>query len=289
MKKKAFLYVILAGIFWGASGIFVNFLAPFGLTSLQITGIRSIMSAIILGLYLLIFDRKAFRIKPIQLLMFFGIGVSIFATAYFYFGAIKETSISVAVVLMYTAPAFVMTYSVAFLGERLTKLKLLSVILVIAGCCLVSGLLGNLKFSVKGIIMGIMSGVAYSSYNILTRIAMNKGYKTMSATFYSFLFTALFGLLFSNIGGAVSVAVENPLSILLMVGIGLVSCVAPYLFYTTALKHIHAGTASSLCIVEPMSASIFGVVIFREAMNFSMVSGIVLILLAVFLLSKSER
>ena len=288
MKKKAFLYVVLAGIFWGTSGIFVNFMEDYNLASLQITGIRSIMSAVIMGLYLLVFDRSAFRIRALQLLMFLGIGVSIFATAYFYFGAISETNISVAVVLMYTAPAFVMTYSVAFLGEKLTKVKFISVVLVIAGCCLVSGLFGNLKFSLKGIIMGVMSGVAYSSYNILTRIAMNKGYKTMTTTFYSFLVTAILGIVFSDIGGVVNVAVNTPASLFLMVGIGICSCVAPYLFYTTALKYIHAGTASSLCIVEPMAASIFGVVIFHEAMNLPMVAGIVLILLAVFLFSKSE-
>lgn len=288
MKKKAFIYVILAGIFWGTSGIFVNFLAPYGLSSLQIAGIRSIMSACLMGLYLLFFDRSAFRIKPSQILMFLGIGVSIFATAYFYFGAIRETTISVAVVLMYTAPAFVMTYSVAFLGEKLTKMKLLSVILVIAGCCFVSGVFSNFKFSVSGIIMGVMSGVAYSSYNILTRIAMNKGYKTMTTTFYSFLVTAILGFIFSDIGSVATVVTTAPVSVLLMVGIGISSCVAPYLFYTTALKYIHAGTASSLCIVEPMAASLFGVAIFGEMMDIPMVVGIVLILLAVFLLSKSE-
>ena len=288
MKKKAFLYVILAGIFWGTSGIFVNFLAPYGLSSLQITGIRSIMSAVIMGIYLLIFDRTAFRIKPVQLLMFLGIGISIFATAYFYFGAIRETTISVAVVLMYTAPAFVMTYSVAFLGEKLTKLKFLSVALVIAGCCFVSGVFGNFKFSIGGILMGVMSGVAYSSYNILTRIAMNKGYKTMTTTFYSFLVTAILGFVFSDIGGVATVVTETPSALFLMVGIGIVSCVAPYLFYTTALKYIHAGTASSLCIVEPMAASLFGVIIFREVMDIPMVIGVVLILIAVFLLSKIE-
>ena len=40
MKTKAFIYVIIAGIAWGTSGIFVNFLAPYGYTSLQMTALR---------------------------------------------------------------------------------------------------------------------------------------------------------------------------------------------------------------------------------------------------------
>ena len=37
MKTKAFIFIIVAGILWGTSGIFVNYLAPYGFTSMQMT------------------------------------------------------------------------------------------------------------------------------------------------------------------------------------------------------------------------------------------------------------
>ena len=55
------------------------------------------------------------------------------------------------------------------------------------------------------------------------------------------------------------------------------------------MRDLPAGTASALSIVEPMAATVFSVVLFHEAMSVASVIGIVLILLAVFLLSRDEK
>ena len=81
---------------------------------------------------------------------------------------------------------------------------------------------------------------------------------------------------------------EPWLTIPLILALGIVTFVLPYLLYTLALKELPAGTASALGIVEPMAATVFSVVIFREALSVYSVVGIVLILLAVFLLGKAE-
>jgi D-glycero-D-manno-heptose 1,7-bisphosphate phosphatase len=55
-----------------------------------------------------------------------------------------------------------------------------------------------------------------------------------------------------------------------------------------ALRDVPAGTASALSIVEPMSATVFSVAFLNEKMTVPAVCGIVLILLAVFLLSRED-
>ena len=64
------------------------------------------------------------------------------------------------------------------------------------------------------------------------------------------------------------------------------SC-CPYVLYTLAMRTLPAGTASALAIVEPMSATVFGFMIGETLTVFSGI-GIVLILLAVFLLGRAE-
>ena len=100
MKTKAFIYVIIAGIAWGTSGIFVHLLAPYGYTSLQMTALRGSVSFLCLSAYLLIRDRKMFCAKPRDLLLYVGIGASLFGTASCYFTSMQMTSISTAVVLL---------------------------------------------------------------------------------------------------------------------------------------------------------------------------------------------
>ena len=114
MKKLASGMVILAGIFWGSMGIFVRKFEECGLGSLDIVAIRAITTMCILFLFLLFYNRSLLRIKLRDLWCFLGTGLlSIVFFNYCYFRAITMTSLSVAAVLLYTAPAFVMVLSPA--------------------------------------------------------------------------------------------------------------------------------------------------------------------------------
>ena len=60
MKNKAFLFIILAGILWGTSGIFVHYLAPLGFTSMQMTATRASVSFLCMLGYVLVRNRRLF-------------------------------------------------------------------------------------------------------------------------------------------------------------------------------------------------------------------------------------
>ena len=171
--KKAFLFIVFAGILWGTSGIFVHYLAPFGFSALQMTAMRGVVSAISMSIYACLKDRALFRVSGKHLLLFAMSGIAMYVTASSYYASMQLTSISTAVVLMYSAPIFIMAYSVAFLGEKLTKLKAICVICMLVGCCLVSGIIGGLRFHFGGILLGLLAGISYSAYNIFTKIARN--------------------------------------------------------------------------------------------------------------------
>lgn len=289
MKKLAFMYIIIAGILWGTSGIFVHYLAPFGFTSLQMTFFRSIVSCVCMLLYIIVHDKNLFKISLKELLLFAGSGVSFFLTASCYFYSMQATSISTAVVLMYTAPIFVTIYSVIFLNERITPVKTLSVLCMIIGCGLVSGIIGGLKFDAMGIAIGFLSGIAYSAYNIFTKIQMRNKSNPLSATLYCFLFATILGAFSCGIDQLPkNIGIAPYITLPLVVGMGLLTCISPYFLYTLALKKIPAGTAASLAIIEPMAATIFSVILFHEPLKAASICGILLILGAVFLLSRAD-
>ena len=81
---------------------------------------------------------------------------------------------------------------------------------------------------------------------------------------------------------------ENTVQVLpLFIGIGLTSGVIPYFLYTLSLKSLPVGTAASLAIVEPMSATVYSILFLHEPLSLPSVIGIIMILGAVFLLSKT--
>lgn len=290
MKKKAFIYIILAGILWGTSGIFVKFLSPYGITPFQMTAVRGTVSSVCMLVFALIKDRSLLKIKPTDIIFFALIGLSLFGTGGCYYTSMQMTSVSTAVILMYTAPVYVMIFSVLFLGERFSKLKLVSIGCMLAGCCLVSGIIGGLKFNATGILIGVLSGISYAAYNILTKIAMRRGFPAVTATLYSFIFMSVIALSVSSPIGIVHAATEHPIPLIpMLIALGIVTYVLPYLFYTISMKSLPVGTVSALGIVEPMAATVFSVILFKEKLDIFSASGIILILAAVFLLAKAEN
>lgn len=290
MNKRAFFNIILAGLLWGTSGVFVHFLAPLGFSSVQMTTMRAVVSAFVICIYVLISDKSLFKVSIKELLMFLVSGTFIFLTATLYYAAMQMSSVSTAVMLMYTAPIFVLIYSVSFLGEKLNLIKVLSIFGMIAGCALVSGIIGGMKFNVIGILLGFASGISYAIYNIATKIEMRHGSNPLSATLYNFIFMSIIALLSCNAPKMFDLTMVNPMAAIpLMIGIGIFTCITPYFLYTLAIKELPVGVASALGIIEPMAATIYSVVFFREQLGLLPACGIVLIMLSVVLLGKNKE
>ena len=109
MKNTATVYVLLAGILWGTMGVFSTKLNALGMGSFDIAQVRVTLGLVLVGLYLAIFDRKMFKINLKDVWCFIGTGiVSLLFFSCCYFSSIKLTGLSVAAVLLYTAPTFVM-------------------------------------------------------------------------------------------------------------------------------------------------------------------------------------
>ena len=161
---------------------------------------------------------------------------------------------------------------------------------MLVGCCLVSGVIGGIKFDVLGIIIGFISGLTYAANNISTKLAMKRGCHPVSTTMYSFSVMAIIALCAAQSRQMVMTAAKQPAATIpLLIGIGVVTFVLPYLLFTLAMRELPAGTASALSIIEPMAATVFSVVLFDENLSVATVIGIVLILGAVFLLGKAEN
>lgn len=290
MKKRAFIYIIMAGMLWGTSGIFVHYLSPYGFTAIQMSCVRGIISFICMSMYALLKDRKLFKTNLKEIIFFIFIGAALFGTASCYYSSMQLTSVSTAVILMYTAPIYVMIFSVLFLGEKISKEKILSAILMLLGCCFVSGVVGGMKFDVVGIIIGALSGIIYAVYNILTKIILGKKVSAVTTSVYSFLFMSIIALSVAKpVSIAENISQKPSVTLPLLIGLGICTFVMPYFLYTLAMKDLSAGTASVLSIVEPLAATVFSVIIFNDPIDIFVISGIVLILIAVVLLGISEN
>ena len=282
------LLIILAGCFWGSMGIFVRRLTEYGFTAVQIVSIRVTLAALFFCIILLIKDRSGFRIALRDLPLFLGLGFgSILFFTVCYFTAITMMPLSTAAILLYTSPIWIMLMSVLFFHEKLSGKKMLALALAFAGCVLVSGISGE-GITLTGLFVGLGSGLGYGLYSILGTVALRK-YSPYTVTAYTFLFAAAGSWLICGPADMISkfTAAQDPVSLLLFCGLtALVTAVIPFLFYTLGLRTVEASRAGILATVEPLVATLVGILAFSEPLTLLPALGILLILSAVIILNR---
>lgn len=289
-KSQAYLLIILSSFLFGTSGIFVRLMGPYGFSSMQMTTMRGTVSAVTLALFILFTNKKLFKTKLKSLCLFALSGVFMFLAASSYYTAMEYTTVATAVVLMYSAPIYVLLFSVLFLKEKLTAMKLIAVAVMLVGMALVSGIVGGMEFNPRGVFYAIAAGVAYAAYNIVAKIEMEQGNDPLTAMVYCYTVMGLLAGLCADVPGIVDLTLQNPAVLTpLILGIGLFTCAVPYLMYTVSLKKVPAGTASALSLIEPMAAIIYSVAFFAEPLTWTLVIGVFLILGAVFILSRIKE
>ena len=286
MKNKPLLAVLSAGTFWGFMGLFARKLNAAGFGALEVAQARITTGLILVGLYLLFFDRKSLKIKLKDIWCFIGTGIiSLFFFSLCYFSALNYTSLSVAAILLYTAPVFVMLMSLILFKEKMNLQKMLGLVLAFAGCVLVSGIGGDSSVSTIGILLGLGSGFFYALYSIFGRYAINRGYGAWTMTFYTFLFCTI-GCTFLSDWNLMGSAVVADINILFWIlGLGFVTAFLPYVLYSYALENMESSKASILASVEPVVGTLCGVFIFHEPITVLGVVGIILVLSAIVVLN----
>lgn len=291
MKKFAGLFILLAGILWGSLGWFVRKLNEAGLYSMDIVFIRALVTCIFMGVFILFYDRKMFRIRWKDIWCFLGTGLcSIVFFNFCYFQAIALTSLSVAAVLLYTAPSFVMIMSFFLFHEKFNAKKIISLVMTFLGCMLVTGILSE-KTAVTGMgfFMGLGAGFGYALYSVFGKFAIQRGYHSFTITFYTFTFATVGSLLFVDMPKIYTALTLDAGRIGLSLLLGIAGTVVPYLTYTLGLKYVENGKASIIASVEPVTATLLGAVLYREKLTLSGVLGVIIVLAALTICNLPEK
>ena len=285
------ILIILAGCFWGSMGFFVRRLGTYGFSSIQIVSIRVTLAALLFALVLLIKDRAGFKVLFRDLPLFLGLGFgSILFFTVCYFTAITMMPLSTAAILLYTSPVWIMLMSVLFFHEKLDRRKLMALVLAFAGCVMVSGISGG-GLTPIGLLVGLGSGIGYGLYSILGTIALRR-YSPYTVTTYTFIFAAVGSWiicrpveLFDKFTNTAHIGFLTVFCCLT----ALVTAVIPFLAYTCGLQNVEASKAGIIATIEPMVATLIGILVFSEPLTLISGLGILLILTAIVILNLKQK
>jgi drug/metabolite transporter (DMT)-like permease len=283
-------YILAAAFLWGCTGVYFKELSARGAMPMQAVFLRTSIAMLGLGLWMLLKNRKAFLVRPKDFWCFIGTGLlSLLFFNWCFFGAITETGMAVAGVLLYTAPAFVTFLSALLFKEKLRLPGWAVLVIILSGCALTSGVAGGVSgVSTAGILYGLGSGLGYALYSIFGRYALNRGYSPQTISFYTFALCALGSMPFALTSpgmGLPSLFMSSPGVWACALALGILGCLMPYWLYTNGLSGVTGATASMTATLEPVVAALFGVFLYREALTIWQGSGMILVLGGILLLA----
>ena len=293
ISKKIYLSLpIIAGILYGSSGIFVRTLTQNGINATTLLFLRFSIAIPVMVIAILATDKKQLKIKLTDIKLLIITAMGIIGLNVLYNIAMNTISLSIAAVLLSSDPVFVLIIAYLIFKEKITKSKVLSIILVLIGCILTTGLIEGNASNVTGIgiIGGIGAAIFWAIYMMGSKKALENGLHTYTILLYSILINTIILIPFTSFNQITTFVNADMLgNTIFLILHSTLSFAIPYILLTVSIKYIDSGSASIFASgAEPLAALIFGMLFYSEIPTILMFSGIILTIIALAILSKSE-
>jgi drug/metabolite transporter (DMT)-like permease len=253
-SQRGTLYVFIAALLYSIGGLCIKVIPWNGMS---INGGRTAIALVVIGAYLI------WRRHPLKLNRWVVVGaLSVFGCNALFSVANKMTTAANAIVLQFTAPIFVLLFSILLFGKRPTRLDLVTCLLVFGG--ILFFFLDSLeKGNNIGNVIALLSGIAYAGVFLMNELP---GGDAISSVFWGDVLSAVTGLPFLLQETEFSATGVGSLIVLGVFQVGLA-----YILLTEGLKTTPAVTASLVSGIEPVLNPVLVAVFYREfigAMSF---------------------
>lgn len=283
---KPYSEVIIGSIIYGTIGVFLDKVQDMSVGSILFS--RLFFGLCMMFIYLL-FSRGLGQLKLMMnrkyLLLLGFLNVT---TGICYFSSIRYSGISVAVLLLYTAPIYVNLLAPPILGERNSSKSLLPLLLAIVGVLLIARP-GEVLMSLdtgsdflKGLIFGLMSGLSFG-ITIVTVRYLRHDYTGLAQTFWMTGVGLL--IMLPSALSTPSPLFLNNFSTLMLFGFTITFAAVIYL---KGISGIRAQTGSILALLEPVSGIFFDSTVLKNPLYTSTILGCGFIITAAYIVSRRE-
>jgi drug/metabolite transporter (DMT)-like permease len=297
---RGYLYIATATFFWGVSATLgraaftgrlpglhqVNAIDPLILSQ----GRATFSFLILLPILMLLRGRHSLRLPPRDLGQLFLIGIlGVAASNYFYYLAIQRTNVATAIIVQYTAPIWVLLYTVARRLQKPNLQQIAAVGLAVTGIALVIGMFGGggLRLDAVGLFAALLAAFSFAFYNIGGHDILARRdrwvvllYTTCSASLFWLLVNPPWKLIAAHYSAA---------QWLFLLLFSLLSVLAPFAFYFAGLQHLEPTRAIVVSCLEPVFSIVIAAIALGELMRPLQVVGIVFVLAAITVVQLPNR
>ncbi len=300
---RGYFYIASAAFLWGISATlgraaFTGHLLPGGaslktIDPLILSQSRATLSlAVLLPVLLARRGASALRVPGRDLVRFFLLGIlGVAASNYLYYLAIQRTNVATAIILQYTAPVWVLLYTVArgAQGRRPSLRRIAAVGLAVVGCALAVGFVGSggFRMDAVGVIAALLAAFSFAFYNVGGHSVLAR-YDRWKVLLWVLVAASTFWI-FVNPPWKIVAAHYGWQQWGFMLVFSLVSVLGPFSCYFAGLQHLEPTRAIVASCLEPVFSIVIAALVLGELLRPMQTVGIVLVLVAIVLIQLPER
>jgi len=286
--KTALIQGIIAGTLFGTASVFIRVLS--GINAFSISIWRLIIASatlILIGLIL----KRGFDIDLIRknFKHLFLLGAMLGVHFILFVSAVKDTTILNATVLVNTTPIFSAVISSFLYRMKPTKIASIGIAISFAGAAVIAygdaqagatgGLIGDLEATLAAVAVGF-----YLNYGRDKRGKI----PLLSTMLVIYLVATLTVVASTSLVGETVEVPTNFMELQLLFGLGVLSTAIAHTLYFSSLSNMKSFETATMALLEPVGATLIGVVLFAEVPKPVFVLGAALMFLGIFSVTKKK-
>lgn len=301
MKHRAEFLLISASMGFALGGIAAKVLREANMDAFRLTQIRTSSAALILLAYILLKDKsqlKATRSEIKDLIIFGVIGIA--AVTSFYFFAIKYLYVSVALIIEFTAPIWIVLYLKFVKKKSVPPTMWVGITFAFSGLILISQIWSGSSLHPLGVFVAFLDALALALYFIFadrlsqtrSSISLITWGMSVAAIFFALIlpwWNFPFEFLTDTYSLQGELSAYSAPGWALILWIVVIGTVIPYLLTVTAIRELSASTSSVIGMIEPIFAGAIAWWLLSEAFTTIQLIGCAVVLIGIYFADKARN
>ena len=278
---KGYLFALVSALTYGMIPLFMIPLKKWGFFSVDTALFyRFLIAAILILGYLVFYQKESVKINLKEGIVLSILGFFYALSAEFLFIAYDFLSPGIASTIFFIYPIMVALILGIFFKEKITLATTISLVIVVVGVGVLS-IKDNFEINYIGLFVSLLGALMYALYMIIVNKTKIKA-SGVKVSFYSMVFASLFFLVKTLILGnsvvipSLEIGTHLALFSLITTALSVVSLVY-------AIKYIGSTPTAIMGAVEPVVAVMISVGLFGEALTFSLIAGVIIIISGVLI------
>lgn len=295
---RGYFYIAAAALLWGVSATMgrAAFTGRLALSAVPLDAVilaqsRTTISLLVLvPLLLLTRGHSALTLPRGDSARSMLVGVlGLAGSNYFYYLAIQRTNVATAITLQYTAPIWVLLYTLVRGREPATWRRGLAVVLAVVGIALALGVVstGRFRLDTLGVVAAQLAAISCAYYNLAgsTLLARMDRWRLLA---WALVGAALFWQIVNPFWKIAAQRYTGDQWLFLAI-FAIVSMLLPFSCYFGGLQRLAPTRSIVTSCLEPVFAIVIAAAFLRELVTLSQVAGILVVLAATILVQMPAR